>query len=234
MGWHDLLFAHWPVDPGFLSSLLPRTDPPLELDLREGQAWLGIVPFRMSGIRWRWLPPFPGTHAFTELNVRTYVRAGGRPGVWFFSLDAASKLAVRLARTTYHLPYFDAAMRLENAPNPGRIRYQSRRTHAGGGTAELDVTYGPTGNPFTAQPGTLEHWLTERYRLFAAHPSGRLRRGEIQHRPWPLQAASAEFNTLNMTRWLGVELPPQEPHLLFARELSVKAAPLVPAGMDPR
>jgi hypothetical protein len=131
MTWHDLLFAHWPVAPDALRALLPRTDPPLELDVRDGFAWLGVVPFRMSGARFRWLPPVPGTAAFPELNVRTYVTAGGRPGVWFFSLDAASPLAVRAARATFHLPYFDAGMACE-ADGDG-VYYRSRRTHAGGG-----------------------------------------------------------------------------------------------------
>jgi hypothetical protein len=227
MTWHDLLFAHWPVPADALRALLPRTEPPLRLDTREGAAWLGVVPFRMSGIRFRWLPPVPGTTAFPELNVRTYVTAGGRPGVWFFSLDAASPLAVRAARATFHLPYYDAAMACE-ADGAG-VHCRSRRTHRGGGTAKLTARYAPAGAAFRASPGSLEHWLTERYRLFAADRRGRLWRGEIQHEPWPLQPATAEFATLDMTRWLGVELPAAPPHLLFARRLEVKAARLVPA-----
>lgn len=229
MRWSDLLFAHWPMDPDLVQAALPKTSPPLELDLWEGSAWLGIVPFRMSGIRWRWLPPVPGTDAFPELNVRTYVRVNGRPGVWFFSLDASSKLAVRAARATFNLPYFDADISVESLTPGPWTRYQSRRTHRGGGEAELEVTYAPQGDRFEAAPGTLERWLTERYRLFAADRNGRVRRGEIQHVPWPLQRATARFGTLNMTRWLGWDLPDQPPHLLYARELSVKAARLVAA-----
>ena len=229
MRWHDLLFAHWPMDPGLIQAALPQTSPPLELDLWEGSAWLGIVPFRMSGIRWRWMPPVPGTDAFPELNVRTYVRVNGRPGVWFFSLDASSKLAVRAARATFHLPYFDADISVESLTPGPWTRYRSRRTHRDGGEAELEVTYGPQGDLFEVSPGTLEWWLTERYRLFAVDGKGRVRRGEIQHAPWPLQRATARFQLLNMTRWLGWELPDQPPHLLYARELSVKAARLVPA-----
>jgi len=226
MEWRDLLFAHWPVDPAALRAALPQTEPRLELDLWEGHAWVGVVPFRMTGIRNRGLPPIPGTHAFPELNVRTYVKAGGRPGVWFFSLDAASRLAVRVARWTYHLPYFDAEMKCRSNER-GQIEYRSRRTHRGGGTAELEVNYRPVGEPFSAAPGSLEHWLTERYRLFSATPSGILYRGEIQHVPWPLQHAEAEFQNLNMTESIGLTLPPIPPHLLFARFLSVRAAGLV-------
>lgn len=227
MRWHDLLFAHWPMSVEALQRLLPHTEPPLELDTFQGQAWLGIVPFRMSGIRVQGLPPVPGASAFPELNLRTYVRAGGRPGVWFFSLDAASRLAVRGARLGFHLTYFDAAMECHEAD--GWIRYRSRRTHRGGGLAELAASYRPTGPAVPSIPGSLEHWLTERYRLFAADRSGRLWRGEIRHEPWRLQPAEAGFTRLDITRWLGLELPAISPHLRFAREVVVQADQLVAA-----
>jgi hypothetical protein len=227
MSWCDLLFAHWRVDPETLRALLPRTDPPLELDLWNGEAWIGIVPFRMANVGLNGLPGLPGARAFPELNVRTYVNGGGRPGVWFFSLDAASWLAVRGARIGFHLPYFDAEMRCEQRGDG--FQYQSRRTHRGGGTAVLEVDYRPTGDVFRSQPGSLEHWLTERYRLFAADSRGRLFRGEIEHEPWPLQSAAAEFKTCTMTGELGLTLPTEPPHLLFARQLDVRAACLVRA-----
>ena len=227
MDWEDLLFGHWPVEPEVLRRLLPRTDPPLEVDVRDGVGWIGVVPFRMSRVRPRWLPLIPGTHTFPELNVRTYVRVGGLPGVWFFSLDATSRLAVRVARWTYHLPYFDADIRLETDSRTGTTRYRSRRTHRGGGEALLDVSYSPLGTPQPAAAGSLEAWLTERYRLFAADRRGRVWRGEIHHEPWPLQRARAEFHALDMTRWLGLDLPQQPPHLLHARQLSVHAEALV-------
>ena len=107
MQWRDLLLAHWRIDANLLRPLIP---PALELDLWQGEAWLGLVPFRMSGVG----PAFlPGGSSFAELNVRTYVRHRGRPGVWFFSLDAASKIGVRLARRFFYLPYFDARMTIE-------------------------------------------------------------------------------------------------------------------------
>ena len=108
--WHDLLFAHWPIDAQSVRALIP---PALELDTYDGQAWLGVIPFSMSGVHMRGMPPLPTTRAFAELNVRTYVKYGGRSGVWFFSLDAASTLAVIGARLGAHLPYYRASISVD-------------------------------------------------------------------------------------------------------------------------
>lgn len=218
MTWEELLFAHWPVPSEALRHGLP---PGLELDTFAGQAWLGVVPFRMEQTRLRGLPPMPGTGSFPELNVRTYVTAGGKPGVWFFSLDAASRLAVRTARSFFHLPYFDAVMRTET--RAGWVHYASRRTHRGAAPAEFVGRFQPSGPVFRAAAGSLEHWLTERYCLYAADARQRIYRGEIQHAPWPLQRAEAELSVLQMTAGLGFTLPDTAPHLLFAERLEVVA-----------
>ncbi len=219
MGWHDLLFAHWRVDPALIREQLPAG---LELDLWEGEAWMGVVPFRMTGIGPRGLPSLPGISAFPELNVRTYVRAGGRSGVWFFSLDAASRLAVRVARLAFHLPYFDAAMKCGEGAD-GWVEYSSRRTHRWVPGARWEGRYRPSGPVFVSEAGSFESWLTDRYCLYSADARGCLYRGEIDHEPWPLQRAEAEIRTCDMTRLLGNELLQGEAHLLFARELSVVA-----------
>ena len=148
MQWLDLLFAHWPIDQACLRSLIP---PALQLDLWHGQAYLSVVPFRMKGVGPVFLPA--GT-SFAELNVRTYVRHGNRAGVWFFSLDAASKLGVRLARRFFYLPYYDARMTVE--PVGQGLRYTSERTHRGAPPATLEMTYSPTGPAAPAVPGSLE------------------------------------------------------------------------------
>jgi uncharacterized protein len=142
MRWHELLFIHWPVPAGSLRPLIPAG---LELETFDGAAWLGVVPFRMSGCRVRGLPPVPGLSAFPELNVRTYVSAEGKPGVWFFSLDAASWLAVRGARWLFHLDYFDARMSVARKGN--EIDYRSTRTHRHARPAEFAARYRPTGPP---------------------------------------------------------------------------------------
>lgn len=215
MIWHDLLFAHWPVRADVLRGLIPAG---LELDTFGNEAWIGVVPFRMAGVRHRLLPALPWLSAFAEINVRTYVTAGGRPGVLFFSLDAERLIAVKAARATYSLPYYLAEMRVDTGR--GGVRYSSRRV---GEEAEFAGEYGPSGAVFGARDGTLEYWLTERYCLYTADRRGRTWRAEIQHVPWPLQAAEAAISRNTMTQPLGFSLPDTRPVLLFARRLDVVA-----------
>jgi uncharacterized protein YqjF (DUF2071 family) len=215
MRWHDLLFLHWPVKAAILQPMLPAG---LQLDTHDGQAWLGIVPFRMSGVRPRFVPPLPGLSAFAEINVRTYVQAGGKPGVWFFSLDAASRPAVWMARWRFHLPYYFARISLQQTG--GRIIYQcSRRT----GGAQFAASYRPTGECYQAKRGSIDYWLTERYCLYAADRTGRVFRGEIHHVSWPLQPATVEIQSNSMTEPLGIRLPSMPPLAHFARRLDVVA-----------
>lgn len=214
--WLDLLFAHWRVDPKALRPFLPDG---LEVDTFDGSAWLAVVPFRMDGIRARGLPPLPGLDAFIELNVRTYVVRDGRPGVWFLSLEATHPMAVRFARATFHLPYMDADMACEAEGEA--VRYRSRRIHRGEPGAEFRGCYGPSGEVFTARPGTLEHWLTERYCLHAADEEGRLLTADIHHAPWPLQPAWAELEVNTMAEPFGIDLHRPPESLLFARGIEV-------------
>ena len=226
MLWCDLAFLHWPLP---VAALAPHIPAPLVLDTFGGQAWLGVVPFRMEGVRHRFAPAFPTTHAFAELNVRTYVRApDGRAGVWFFSLDAASWLAVRGARLLYNLPYFDAALAV--ASEGEAIRYRSRRTHRGAPAAEFAATYQPAGPIYQAAPGTLDHWLTERYCLFAQRPNGRVHSQDVHHQPWPLQLGTAAIERNTMAEAAGLQLPDIPPLVHFARRLEVLAWGAVPVG----
>ncbi len=215
--WHDLLFAHWPVPSSAVREIVPRE---LEIDTHEGSAWIGVVPFRMSGVRLRGLPRLPGIHAFPELNLRTYVRVADKPGVWFFSLDAASTVAVAIARAWFDLPYFRARMRCD--PRGDDVDYDSERTHAGARPAAWRGVYGPTGPIELAQRGSLGHWLTERYCLYARSKRGRLTRGEIHHAPWPLQPAHAEIEADTIAAASGITLSGRAPHLVFARRLDVR------------
>jgi uncharacterized protein YqjF (DUF2071 family) len=216
--WHDLLFAHWPVPIESLRAAIP---PALEIDTFAGQAWLGVVPFRMSGVRLRGTPPLPWVSAFPELNLRTYVTLDGRPGVWFFALEAANPLAVALARAWFHLPYFRARMKL-TAVGEG-VLYTSRRIHRQARPAELVARYGPTGPVYRSRHDTLEQWLTERYCLYAQGRGERLYRGDIHHAPWPLQPAQAELELCTLPRAHDLELPACAPLLHFARRVDMVA-----------
>lgn len=222
--WRDLLFAHWRVGAEALRPLVPAA---LELDTFEGQAWVGIVPFRMTGIRVRWLPPVPWLSAFAELNVRTYVTVGGKRGVYFFSLDAANPVAVATARRCFHLPYMNATMSCQS--DGDAVVYSSRRTHRGAPAAEFRARYRPLGPVALAEPGSLARWLTERYCLYTVDPRGRTMRGEIHHAPWPLQPAKAEITANTMASAAGVTLPAEAPLLHFARRLDVVLWSLRPA-----
>jgi uncharacterized protein len=210
--WHDLLFAHWPIDAAMLRPQIPAA---LQIDTFDGQAWIAVVAFRMSGVQLRWAPALPWLSAFPELNVRTYVVADGKPGVWFFSLDAGNPAAVAVARAWFHLPYFRARMKCDG--RDGWIHYRSERTHPGAPSGVLEAKYRPVAEGFEPQRGTLEHFLTERYCLYAAASRGRVYRGEIHHHPWRLQVAEAEFTRDSMVEAAGFTLPPTKPLLHFAR-----------------
>jgi uncharacterized protein YqjF (DUF2071 family) len=226
--WRDLLFAHWPVPDHALRPLVPAG---LTLQTFEGQAWVGITSFVLTGLRLRALPAIPGLSRFPEINVRTYVTADDeRPGVFFFSLDAGSSLAVLAARALYSLPYFRA--RFAVRADRESIVYASRRTARRAPPAEFRAVYRPTGAAAAARPGTLAHWLTERYRLYAVDGRGGLRRAGIDHAPWPLQPAEADIQRNTMTAGLGFELPRTAPLVHFAARVDVRVGPpeAVPAG----
>jgi uncharacterized protein len=215
MRWHDLLFAHWPVRVDSIRPLIPSV---LEIDTFDGSAWIGVVPFHMSGVRPRYVPMHL---AFPELNVRTYVKYRGKSGVWFFSLDAASWLSVRAARWL-GLPYYDARMTVN--VHPADVQYESVRTHE---NAEFSGRYGTTSPVYYSAPGTLDHWLTERYALYGALKADRIVFGEIHHAQWPLQRAEIELRKNTMTIASGVDLPDTKPLCHFGRYQEVVAWPIV-------
>jgi hypothetical protein len=218
MTWHELLFMHWRVDEQSIRRLIPEG---LDVDTFDGSAWIGVVPFRMSDVAPRGVPAIPGLSAFPELNVRTYVtERGERPGVWFFSLDATQWLAVRAARRFFHLPYMDARISIER--DDQQFHYRSKRVHRGEAAAELDVSYGPEGESYVTQPGSLEHFLTARYCLYCGG-GGRLYRGEIDHPPWPLQHSRCEVRRNTMVDWLGIKLPHEPPLVHYSHRIDVVA-----------
>jgi uncharacterized protein YqjF (DUF2071 family) len=212
--WTDLLFAHWPIDPLLLRSKVPAS---LPLDLFDGRAWLGIVPFRMSNVAPRGVPALPWLSAFPELNVRTYVRVGDKPGVYFFSLDAGNPVAVWVARALFGLPYYSASMDVEVRGLD--VQYRSRRIRDT--RTRFAASYRPVGPVAAPASGTLEYFLTERYCLYTARRV--VRRVDIHHPPWPLQAAEAELDENTMAEPVGIDLPPSPPLLHFSKRQDVVA-----------
>lgn len=210
--WHDLLFAHWPVEAAVLRKLVPEA---LALDTFGGQCWVAVTPFHMSGIHLRGLPPMPGLSRFPELNVRTYVTFDDKPGVYFFSLDATNAAAVWSARTFYHLPYFISNMSVETREQ--WVRYLCRRK---GSNAEFHGRYRAIGAVQLRHEGSLESWLTERYCLYSV-TEGNIYRAEIHHEPWPLQDAEAEIETNTMAAAACIALSGRPTLLHFARKLDV-------------
>lgn len=212
--WTDLLFAHWPLPSDDLQRLVPG----IPVDTFDGRAWLGVTPFVLTGLRIAGTPPLPGVSTFPEANVRTYVTIDGKPGIYFFSLDAASRLAVESARRFYHLPYYHARMAARR--DGDAIAYDSSRTDQRGPAAGLRCRYRPVGPARQVLSGTLEHFLTERYCLYTLGPDGGVYRGEIQHPPWPLQDAEGELEENTMPP-PGVRLSMEEPLLHFSRRQDV-------------
>jgi uncharacterized protein YqjF (DUF2071 family) len=216
--WHDLLFAHWPVPVSEMRRLVPHG---LEVDEFGRQAWISVVPFTMSGVRLRGTPAVPWLSVFPELNVRTYVVAGGKPGVWFFSLDAGNSVAVQIARRWFHLPYFLA--RMNAIASRDQMKYSSRRDDRKARDARFVASYSGFGASFQAKPGTLEYFLTERYCLYAEKANGEILRGEIHHEPWSLQEANASIGVNTMAERLRIDLaaPPAVMHFTKLQEVVV-------------
>lgn len=215
--WRNLLFLHWEVPVEALAALLPRE---LTVDTFEGRAYVGVVPFTMRDVRVWWAPPVPTARHFHELNVRTYVHYRGRdPGVWFFSLDAASTLAVIGARAGFHLPYYRATMELTMT---GReVRYTSRRRLAGRNPVDFEATYTIGEAIGSAQPGTFEHFLAERYILFAQPREGTLLLGQVHHPPYPLHRATVHGVRESMARAAGLPDPQGPPLVLYSPGVDV-------------
>jgi uncharacterized protein len=222
--WRHLLFLHWEVDAGALARVLPQG---LDVDTFEGKAYVGVVPFTMLDVAPRWAPSVPGISNFHELNVRTYVHLGGRdPAVWFFSLEAASSVAVLAARAGWHLPYHRASMELDVQGT--EVRYASRRLWPGPKPAELRCRY-RIGDPLPASaPGTFQHFVAERYLLVAQRGDGSLSIGQVHHHPYVLREAHVEELEHSMVTAAGLPAPAGEPHAVYCEGVDVDVYALRP------
>lgn len=231
--WRHLLFAHWPIPAETMRDLLP---PNLPLDTYDGVAWLGIVPFHMTGIHLHGLPDIAPFTRLLECNVRTYVNVDGKPGVYFFSLDADNRVEVEVARAWYHLPYFKARFSCsfpQDTPDAavpdgldGETRYSVTRSDRRLATGTFTARYRPIAPGRQPQQGTLEDWLTARYALYTTDRRGRLYRGDIFHQPWQLQAAEAEITQNTLADAHHLRLPDTAPLLHYSRRLDMVAWPI--------
>jgi uncharacterized protein YqjF (DUF2071 family) len=213
--WENLLFAHWPVAE---SALRPVVPPELPLDTFDGRAWIGVTPFQIGAHRFGGTPHIPRLTSFPEVNVRTYTTIGGKPGIFFFSLDTVSKLVVMGARRVYRLPYFRS--RISLSEGSGGIEFRASRRSGDGPAAELDIRYRPTGPARAPAPGSLEYFLAERYCLYTLDDRRRAHRSDIHHPPWPVQDAEATVTRNTMAAGIGLGLE-QVPLTHFARRQEV-------------
>jgi uncharacterized protein YqjF (DUF2071 family) len=210
--WIEHAFLHWRLEPRELARLLPDS---VELETFDGSAWLGVTAFLLTGLRLRGLPPLPGISTFPEVGARTYVTRDGKPGLWYFALDAGSTLAVEAAKRVYRLPYARAQMRYVR--DGGRVHLESARAGAA-----FSVDYLGTGAPFAATPGSLESFLAERYCIYTEN-GGRAYRAELHHPPWRLQQGEA---TVDVNTFTPLPLPARPGHVLFAERQDVVVWPL--------
>ncbi|MDF1849364.1 MAG: DUF2071 domain-containing protein [Verrucomicrobiales bacterium] len=223
--WSDLLFLHWEISPDKIAATLPEG---LHVDTHEGNAYLGLVPFFMKAIRPRFLPAVGPISNFLEMNVRTYVHDdSGRPGVWFYSLDASQPLAVFLARKMFHLPYFHASM--EATKVEGSTHYQCHRN----GTPDDEMSqfvYRGGEKLSPPLPGSLEYFLLERYYLFAHRKVGnRLFCGQVHHTPYPAEIAGVTRSVSPALEQAGFPLDTEAPDLLhYSPGVKVSVYPITP------
>ncbi|MEF8851503.1 MAG: DUF2071 domain-containing protein [Haloarculaceae archaeon] len=218
MGWRHVLFANWPVEPAVVDAHLPAG---LDVDTYDGDAWLSVVPFTNVAVRPEGVPAGLG-FALPELNLRTYVRHGDETGVYFFSLDADGLLGVTGARVFHHLPYYYADISLSVVD--GAVSFTSVRRHPGARPNDFAATYEPVGEQWRSDPGSLEAFLTERYRYYTETPDGELRYARIQHPRWPLSDADVDIRRNEVFETNGFARPESAPVLLYSPGVDVTAS----------
>jgi len=217
--WKDLAFLHWSYEPSVVQRLLPDG---VEVDTFDGRAWVALVPFRMTKLRLRWLPPIPTTTDFPEINVRTYVRVNGRPAVWFFSLDTPKVLPTVTARAAFRLPYCFGRASVNVIDGVLESRVDRRWPSRASSFARIRV-----GEPIAA--GELERFLTDRWGLIAPRYFGGLNYGPVDHEPWPLHTGEVLELDDQLVVAAGLPAPQGEPHVLFSATVSVEVGSLIRA-----
>lgn len=211
--WRDLAYIHWRFEPAVVKELLP---PGLEVDTFDGSAWVGLIPFSMRGITVPHMPPVPYFGSFPEINVRTYVRREGVPGVWFFSLDVNRLIPAVVARTTYLLPYCWG--RASNLIEDGVLRSKVERRWPSRAHSATAVEIG------TAIPRSddLAVFLSARWGLYSRGLFGGLMYAPVDHEPWRLHTAHLQSIDQNIVQAAGLPTPTGEAHVMFSPGVSVR------------
>ncbi len=223
--WTDLLFLHWKADPAAVQRLLPCG---LTVEVRNGDAWIGLVPFRMKAVRPWWSPPIPGISWFLETNVRTYVRhESGTSGVWFFSLDCSQRLAVAVARRFWHLNYIHADLSVSGRC-PEQIDYAGFRPDDPDVAFRLSVDLSGADSPITASPGSLEHFLLERYLLFSRFSDGTFHTGRVHHAPYTYRPVRLQSVRQTLLAANGIDVAAADPpdHVVWSPGVHVRVSRL--------
>lgn len=219
--WNDLLFAHYPIKLDLLRKRVPEV---LPLDSFNGLGWIGIVSFRMTGVRLRGLPPIPGTNTFPQVNVRTYVNLDGKPGVYFLSLYAANRLAASAAKNFFNLPYHFADITMKH--NGSCFNFNSKRRSDK--QAGLVCSFRPISDPFYAPKGTFDEWMAERYCFYTLNNKGLPLRCDVLHQPWLLQHAEAKMSQNTLLTMQGIQVEQDRPVFHFSKKMEVRTWPLFP------
>ena len=221
--WRDVLFAHWRIDPDQLRPVVPAQ---MDIDVFDGSAWLSMVPMRMADLHFRDLPPLPGLMHFLEINFRAYVTVHGMPGVYFFSIDCDDSLADIYAHHFLHLPMARAKMEMKNVD--GVCYYDSHRKQESGlAPAALVASYKPIGDPYNAEPGSLEQFLLERYSMFFNQPDGSILHGRMEHAPWQIWKAEATIEENTIGQASGFDIKPYPDYLHYAERADTHAWPVL-------
>ncbi|MBI1880661.1 MAG: DUF2071 domain-containing protein, partial [Chloroflexi bacterium] len=203
-----VLFMHWPIPAEHLRPLVPTQ---MELDTYDGQAWLSLIPLRMGSLHLRWLPPIPGTSTIIQVGLRTYIHVNHEPAIYYLTQYADNDLYIWVARYLFQLPYHKARMTF--SPQQAGFHFECHEPASG---AEFVASYRPVGQPSPATPGSLEHFLLERYTLFSQSPAGKLYRGVVGHAPWPVQQIEVDIERNTIPSVMGLTLPPAAPLLHFS------------------
>jgi uncharacterized protein len=218
--WENVLFVHYPVKIETLRKLVPEK---LPLDTFNDCGWVVIVAVHISNIRLRGLPPIPGTTNFSQVNVRTYVTLDGKPGVYFFSLDAHNWLAVKAAKVVGNLPYKYAEVAIDSSDS--NIHCECRR--------KTDIhanwvgDFKPIAEPIHPVKESFDEWMAERYCLYTFNKKGKTLRSDILHRPWLLQEVQAEIYENTLLSSLNIQPDSHSPIFHYAKQQDVRFWPLV-------